>query len=86
MNANDDIIYKIFLKPNYDTRTFETRLLFIKELFEHTFSRTDIMGRCVLHKLKRSLETYQEEVNKSSQNLKENNNPVTILSRLSKLN
>ena len=50
MNDND-IIHKVFIKPSYDTRTFETRLLFIKELFEHTFDPVDIMGRCILYKL-----------------------------------
>lgn len=84
MNDNEDIIHKVFLKPSYDTRTFETRLLFIKNLFDHTFSRSDIMGRCILYKLESTYETYKKEVDKSSEKLIDSN-PVTILNKLSKL-
>ena len=50
--TDNDLINKVFLKPDYDTRTFESRLLFIKDLFENTFDKTTIMGRCIQYKLK----------------------------------
>ena len=77
MNDND-IIYKGFLKPDYDTRTFETRLLFIKEIFSNTFNQTDIMGRCILYKLNKSLETYEKQLDKSVDILNEKD-PLVIL-------
>lgn len=84
MSDNQDIIYKVFVKPAYDTRTFESRLLFLKNIFENTFSRSEIMGRCILYKLNGTYDTYQENVNKSVDNIV-NSNPLTMLTKLSKL-
>lgn len=83
MNDND-IIHKVFIKPSYDTRTFETRLLFIKELFEHTFDPVDIMGRCILYKLDTTYANAEDEVNTSVDALV-NKNPVTVLKHLNNL-
>lgn len=83
MNDND-VIHRVFIKPNYDTRTFETRLLFIKDLFEHTFDQVDIMGRCILYKLNGTYETAEDEVNSSVEALV-NKNPVTVLKHLKNL-
>lgn len=49
-----------------ENRTFETRLLFIKELFENTYSQADILANCIQHKLDRSFESFLEELNYSS--------------------
>lgn len=83
MNDND-IIHKVFVKPNYDTRTFESRLLFIKDLFEHTFDKVDIIGRCILHKLDVTYETAEDEVSTSMDALV-NKNPVTVLKHINSL-
>lgn len=84
MNDSQDIIYKVFVKPAYDTRTFESRLLFLKDIFENTFSKTEIMGRCILYKLNGTYDTYQENVDKSVDTIV-NSNPLTMLAKLSKL-
>ena len=34
-----------------ELRNFETRLLFIEELFTNLFSQCDIMAHCAVHKL-----------------------------------
>lgn len=85
MNDNQDTIFKVFLKPAYDTRTFESRLLFLKDIFENTFSKSEIMGRCILYKLNGTYDTYQENINRSAEKIV-NNNPLTMLTRLNKLN
>ena len=55
---------------NKEERTFETRLLFIKELFENRYSRTDIMASCVNFKLKNSLNNYIMDMDASIECLK----------------
>lgn len=45
-----------------DLRTFETRLLFIKELFENKFDNIDIMAHCIAHKLDWSYLQYCEQL------------------------
>ena len=80
MNDNE-IIYKVFIKPDYDTRTFETRLLFIKEIFSNTFDKSDIMGRCILYKLNKSLEDYKKQVDKSA-NILNDKDPIAVLKGL----
>lgn len=79
-----DVIHKIFIRPDYDLRTFETRLLFIKDIFENTFSKSDIMGRCILYKLNGTYTKYQQDLKRST-NVLDCQNPVTVLNRLAKL-
>ena len=76
--TDNEIIYKVFLKPDYDTRTFETRLLFIKEIFSNTFDRSDIMGRCILYKLNKSLESYEKQLDQST-NILNDKDPLAVL-------
>ena len=48
------------------SRSFETRLLFVKELFENKYSQADILASCIKHKLKRSFESFLEELEYSA--------------------
>ena len=82
--TDNDIINKVFLKPDYDTRTFETRLLFIKELFEHTFDKSIIMGRSVQYKLNGNLARSEEIIQDSYERLA-NENPLTVLTKINKI-
>ncbi len=63
------------------SRTFETRLKFIKELFAHKFKNYQIMAHCIQHKLDKSYEAYIKEVHKSSWVL-ENEDPMAVLKRI----
>ena len=82
--TDNDIINKVFLKPDYNTRTFETRLLFIKELFEHTFDKSIIMGRSVQYKLNGNLARSEEIIQDSYERLA-NENPLTVLTKINKI-
>lgn len=84
LTEQNDIIHRVFIQPDYNLRTFETRLLFIKDLFEHTFSKSDIMGRCILYKLNGTYNKYQQDL-KHSADLIENQNSVAMLTKLAKL-
>lgn len=64
-----------------ELRTFETRLLFIKELFDHLFPQVDIMAHCVVHKLDRSYLLYKEELRQSELNLT-GKDPLSVLKKL----
>jgi len=50
-------------------RTFETRLLFIREIFSDLHSPEEIMAQCITHKLDRSYLRYVQSLDKSMANL-----------------
>ncbi len=79
--TDNDIINKVFLKPEYDTRTFESRLLFIKDLFEHTFDRSIIMGRSIQYKLGKNLAVNEEAIADSYDELMEAD-PLAVLNKI----
>lgn len=79
--TDNDIINKVFLKPEYDTRTFESRLLFIKDLFEHTFDRSIIMGRSIQYKLSKNLAVNEEAIADSYDELMEAD-PLAVLNKI----
>jgi len=64
-----------------ELRNFETRLLFLHELFSNLFSQTDIMAHCVEHKLGRSFLAYSEELRRSTLYLN-NEDPLKILKKI----
>lgn len=78
MTEDRDIIHEVFIKPSYDTRTFETRLLFIRTLFDETFDKEDIMGRCILHKLTETTKNYERELTQSINRLMDRDPLVVI--------
>lgn len=61
-----------------EQRNFETRLLFINEIFSNLFSQEDIMAHCIEHKLDRSYIKYVKELEKSALNL-EKADPLKVL-------
>lgn len=64
-----------------EKRTFETRLLFIKELFTNTYEPYQIMAHCIQHKLDRSYESYIKEIHKSVW-LLNNKDPLAVLKKI----
>ena len=68
-------------KFDLNSRTFETRLLFIKELFENKYSPNDILASCIEHKLKRSFESFLEELDYSAWKL-HGEDPLAVLKRI----
>ena len=69
--------------PKFDraSRTFETRVLFIKALLENKYTQSEIMAHCVEYKLDESLKKYIEALNQSVWNL-EGEDPIKILKRI----
>lgn len=53
-------------KFDLKSRTFETRVTFIRDIFTNKYSPTDIMAHCIQHKLGRSYENYVNELTKSA--------------------
>lgn len=64
-----------------ELRNFETRLLFIEELFTNLFSQYDIMAHCAVHKLDWSYLEYVEELQKSMLKLT-GEDPLQVLRRI----
>lgn len=69
------------MRADKDERTFETRLLFIKGVFEDLHSQSDIMAKCVSYKLRGSLENYMADLERSYGVLM-NKNPVSVLKKI----
>lgn len=66
---------------NKEERTFETRLLFIKDLFENTFPPEEIMAKCINYKLGISFDQYEENLNTSTRELS-GLNPMTLIKKI----
>ena len=64
-----------------DNRTFETRLLFIKNLFSDLFPRDKIMTSCIQFKLDTSYKEYLKEIHKSYYELLEKD-PIKVLNKI----
>lgn len=62
-------------------RTFETRLLFISDIFSDLFSQSDIMAHCIEHKLGRSFLTYVDELKYSTLSLT-GKDPLKVLKNI----
>lgn len=45
-----------------DEKTFESRLLFLKSVYENKYPNYKILAKCIAHKLKRSEESYIYEL------------------------
>jgi hypothetical protein len=68
-------------RPPEESRTFETRVKFINELFSETYSQDQIMASCINHKLNKSFEAYIKDIHKSLWKLR-NSDPMAILKRI----
>lgn len=70
-------------KSSKENRTFETRLLFIKEIFENKYSAEDIFRQSIEHRLGRTYEAYLDELNQSLEILLEKKT-LTVMKKVSK--
>ena len=68
-------------RPPEDSRTFETRVKFIHELFSETFTSDQIMASCINYKLNKSFEVYVKDIHKSLWRLR-NKDPMAILKKI----
>lgn len=68
-------------RPPEDSRTFETRVKFINEIFSDTFSKDQIMASCIKHKLNKSFEAYIKDIHKSIWKLS-GKDPMAVLRRI----
>jgi len=64
-----------------ELRTFETRLLFIHDIFANKHTANQIMARCIQHKLDKSFEAYVKEVHQSLWTLY-GKDPIMLLKKL----
>lgn len=64
-----------------ELRTFETRLLFLKSLYDNLFEPVDIMAHCIMHKLDRSYLMYNDVLKESTLNLT-GKDPLSVLRKL----
>ena len=67
--------------PGKDNRTFETRLQFISNVFSHPYTKEEILASSVQFKLRKSYETYLDEVNRSLDYL-ESKDAVKVLTKI----
>ena len=68
-------------RPNEASRTFETRVKFIDEIFSNTYTRDQIMASCITYKLNKSFEAYIKDIHKSLWKLS-GKDPMAVLRRI----
>lgn len=68
-------------KFDRDSRTFETRVSFIRDIFTNKYEPIEIMAHCVKYKLDKSFEMYLSDILKSIWNLN-GQDPMKILKRI----
>ena len=66
---------------NNEQRSFESRLLFIRDIFNNPHPKEEIMTSCINFKLKNSLNNYIADLDRSI-NALENANTMTVLKRM----
>jgi len=64
-----------------EERTFETRLIFIHDIFANRYPRSQIMAHCIQHKLDKSYEAYVKEIHKSLWQLY-GKDPMAVLKKI----
>jgi predicted GTPase len=68
-------------KFDENSRTFETRVTFIRDIFTNKYEPIEIMAHCIKYKLDKSYEIYLKDVLKSVWNLN-GQDPMKILNRV----
>ena len=68
-------------KFNRDSRTFETRVGFIRDIFSNKYQPIEIMAHCIQYKLDKSYEVYLKDILKSIWHL-DGQDPMKILKRI----
>lgn len=70
-------------RPPEHTRTFETRVQFIDEIFSNTFTENQIMASCINYKLDKSFEAYIKDIHKSLWKIQQKD-PMVMLKKIDK--
>ncbi len=70
-------------KFDRNSRTFETRVGFIRDIFSNKYQPIEIMAHCIQYKLDKSYEVYLKDILKSVWNL-DGQDPMKILKRVDK--
>lgn len=70
-------------KFDRDSRTFETRVSFIRDIFSNKYKPIEIMAHCITYKLDKSFEMYVKDITQNIWNLN-GHDPMTILKRIDK--
>lgn len=70
-------------KFDRNSRTFETRVSFINDIFTNKYEPIEIMAHCIKYKLDKSYETYFNDIMKSIWNLN-GQDPIKILKYIDK--
>jgi hypothetical protein len=65
-------------KFDRNSRTFETRVGFIRDIFSNKYEPIEIMAHCIQYKLDKSYEVYLKDILKSVWNL-DGQDPMKIL-------
>ena len=68
-------------RPPEHTRTFETRVKFIDEIFSNTFTGNQILASCINYKLDKSFEVYIKDIHKSLWKIQQND-PMAMLKKI----
>jgi hypothetical protein len=68
-------------KFDRSSRTFETRVSFIRDIFSNKYAPIEIMAHCIQYKLDKSYEIYLDDILKSIWNLN-GQDPIKILKRI----
>ena len=68
-------------RPDEASRTFETRVKFIDEIFSNTYTQDQIMASCITYKLNKSFEAYIKDIHKSLWKLS-GKDPMAVLRRI----
>lgn len=68
-------------RPPEESRTFETRVKFIDEIFSNLYTRDQIMASCINYKLDKSFDAYIKDIHKSLWKLS-GKDPMAILRKI----
>jgi hypothetical protein len=70
-------------KFDRNSRTFETRVSFIRDIFSDKYEPIEIIAHCIKYKLDKSYEVYLKDILKSIWNLN-GQDPIKILKHVDK--
>ena len=68
-------------RPPEESRTFETRVKFIDEIFSNLYTRDQIMASCINYKLDKSFDAYIKDIHKSLWKLS-GKDPMSVLRKI----
>ena len=70
-------------KFDRNSRTFETRVKFVRDIFTNKYAPIEIMAHCIKYKLDKSYEVHLKDILKSVWNLN-GQDPIKILKHIDK--